>query len=186
MFAQRHSLCSTLNSLERFALLLAENDSIEVQRTLKHLKLSNKDRKEVETIHRRFGRVPKNTLADLRVYRSVLQERSRNHLEMEKVIRESGLMIPAMDSIETNEIDVLLNRLEELQPLRAGDESIVDGHWIMERTGLGKGIALGRLKMWLHRIQIERDLPDSDAVETALCGLNWEHANHAHWPKIEF
>ncbi|MDA8838415.1 hypothetical protein N9V20_02340 [Candidatus Poseidoniales archaeon] len=186
MFAQRHSLCSTLSPLERFALLLAENDSIEVQRTLKHLKLSKKNRKEVETIHQRFGRVPKNTLADLRVYRSVLQKRSKNHLEMEKVIRESGLKIPKMDSVNSEEIDVLLHRLEELEPLRAGDQSIVDGHWIMQRTGLGKGIVLGRLKMWLHRIQIERDLTDSDAVETALCSLNWEHANHAHWPKIEF
>ena len=186
MFAQRHSLCSTLNPLERFALLLAENDSIEVERTLKHLKLSKKDRKEVETIHQRFGRVPKNTLADLRVYRSVLQKRSKNHLEMEKVIRESGLKIPKMDSVNSEEIDVLLHRLEELEPLRAGDESIVDGHWIMQRTGLGKGIVLGRLKMWLHRIQIERDLADSDAVEAALCSLNWEHANDAHWPKVEF
>jgi tRNA nucleotidyltransferase (CCA-adding enzyme) len=186
MFAQRHSLCSTLNPLERFALLLAENDSIEVERTLKHLKLSKKDRKNVETIHQRFGRVPKNTLADLRVYRSVLQKRSKNHLEMEKVIRESGLKIPKMDSVNSEEINVLLHRLEELEPLRAGDESIVDGHWIMQRTGLGKGIVLGRLKMWLHRIQIERDLADSDAVEAALCSLNWEHANDAHWPKVEF
>jgi tRNA nucleotidyltransferase/poly(A) polymerase len=186
MFAQRHSLCSTLNPLERFALLLAENDSIEVECTLKHLKLSKKDRKNVETIHQRFGRVPKNTLADLRVYRSVLQKRSKNHLEMEKVIRESGLKIPKMDSVNSEEIDVLLHRLEELEPLRAGDESIVDGHWIMQRTGLGKGIVLGRLKMWLHRIQIERDLADSDAVEAALCSLNWEHANDAHWPKVEF
>ena len=186
MFAQRHSLCSTLNPLERFALLLAENQSIEVERTLKHLKLSKKDRKNVETIHQRFGRVPKNTLADLRVYRSVLQKRSKNHLEMEKVIRESGLKIPKMDSVNSEEIDVLLHRLEELEPLRAGDESIVDGHWIMQRTGLGKGIVLGRLKMWLHRIQIERDLADSDAVEAALCSLNWEHANDAHWPKVEF
>jgi hypothetical protein len=40
--------------------------------------------------------------------------------------------------------------------------------------------------MWLHRIQIERDLADSDAVEAALCSLNWEHANDAHWPKVEF
>lgn len=186
MFAQRHSLCSTLDPLERFALLLAENDSIEVSRTLQHLKLSKKDRKEVETIHQRFGRIPKNTLADLRVYRSVLQKRAKKHLEMEKVIRESGLAIPTMDSIKTEDIDLLLHRLEELEPLRAGDESIVDGHWIMQRTGLGKGIVLGRLKMWLHRIQIERDLADSDAVEAALCSLNWEHANDAHWPKVEF
>jgi hypothetical protein len=56
----------------------------------------------------------------------------------------------------------------------------------MERTGLGKGIALGRLKMWLHRLQIERDLVDVEAVETVLCGLNWDHENYHEWPQIEF
>ena len=80
----------------------------------------------------------------------------------------------------------LMLSLQELAPLKAGDASIVDGHWIMKRTGLGKGVVLGRLKMWLHRLQIERDLPDKQAIESALCGLNWEHGNHEAWPKIEF
>lgn len=109
-----------------------------------------------------------------------------NHLRMEKIIRESGLMVASLDDQTTDQIDEVVNRLENLAPLTAGDKSLVDGHWIMERTGLGKGIALGRLKMWLHRLQIERDLVDVEAVETVLCGLNWDHENYHEWPQIEF
>ena len=186
MHAQHHRLCEFFSPLERFALLLSEIDSIDVESTLRQLKLSKKERREVELIHHRFGRVPENTNAQLRVFRIVLQERALNHLRMEKIIRESGLMVASLDDVSIEHIDEIVNRLERLPPLTAGDESLVDGHWIMKRTGLGKGIALGRLKMWLHRLQVERDLIDVEAVETALCGLNWDHENHNEWPKIEF
>ena len=186
MHALHHRLCEFFSPLERFALLLSENDSIEVESTLKQLKLSKKERREIELIHHRFGRVPENTNAQLRVFRNVLQERAMNHLRMEKIIRESGLMVHYLDDVATDYIDEVINRLERLAPLIAGDASLVDGHWIMKRTGLGKGIALGRLKMWLHRLQVERDLVDVDAVETVLCGLNWDHENYDEWPQIEF
>ena len=186
MHALHHRLCEFFSPLERFALLLSENDSIEVESTLKQLKLSKKERREIELIHHRFGRVPENTNAQLRVFRNVLQERAMNHLRMEKIIRESGLMVHYLDDVTTDHIDEVIDRLEGLAPLIAGDTSLVDGHWIMKRTGLGKGIALGRLKMWLHRLQVERDLVDADAVETVLCGLNWDHENYDEWPQIEF
>ena len=186
MHAQHHRLSEFFSPLERFALLLSENDSIEVESTLKQLKLSKKERREIELIHHRFGRVPENTNAQLRVFRNVLQERAMNHLRMEKIIRESGLMVHYLDDVTTDHIDEVIDRLEGLAPLIAGDTSLVDGHWIMKRTGLGKGIALGRLKMWLHRLQVERDLVDADAVETVLCGLNWDHENYDEWPQIEF
>ena len=186
MHAQHHRLSEFFSPLERFALLLSENDSIEVESTLKQLKLSKKERREIELIHHRFGRVPENTNAQLRVFRNVLQERAMNHLRMEKIIRESGLMVHYLDDVTTDHIDEVIDRLEGLAPLIAGDASLVDGHWIMKRTGLGKGIALGRLKMWLHRLQVERDLVDADAVETVLCGLNWDHENYDEWPQIEF
>ena len=186
MHALHHRLCEFFSPLERFALLLSENDSIEVESTLKQLKLSKKERREIELIHHRFGRVPENTNAQLRVFRNVLQERAMNHLRMEKIIRESGLMVHYLDDVTTDHIDEVIDRLERLAPLIAGDASLVDGHWIMKRTGLGKGIALGRLKMWLHRLQVERDLVDADAVETVLCGLNWDHENYDEWPQIEF
>ena len=186
MFAQRHALCKGLTGLERFALLLCENDSIEVESTLNQLKLSNKERNEVQEIHHRFGRVPEGSKAAMRVFRSVLQQRTATHLKLEIVLRESGLHVAHMDPSTPDELSDLIDAVEALAPLSAGDASIVDGHWIMERTGLGKGIALGRLKMWLHRLQIERDLSDEAAVESVLCGLNWEHENHALWPKVEF
>ena len=122
----------------------------------------------------------------MRVFRSVLQHRTATHLKLEIVLRESGLNVAQMDPATSDELYNLIDAIGALAPLSAGDTSIVDGHWIMERTGLGKGIALGRLKMWLHRLQIERDLSDEAAVESVLCGLNWEHENHAFWPKVEF
>ena len=186
MFAQRHGLCQDITPLERFALLLAENDSIEVAHTLKQLKLSNKERVHIQQIHSRFGSVPDNTLAGLRVFRSVLQERAASHLRLEIVLRESGLNTPRLDQSDPTQLADLLQQLEGLPPLTAGDTSLVDGHWIMQRTGLGKGIVLGRLKLWLHRLQIERNLGNVEAVESVLCSLNWQHENHEGWPKVEF
>lgn len=186
MFAQRHGLCNGITALERFALLLCESDSIEVEAALTNLKLSKKERLEVLDIHRRFGRVPEPTLAGLRVFRSVLQKRTASHLRLEIVVREAGMNIQNLSSHSSNELMELMLSLQQLAPLKAGDASIVDGHWIMKRTGLGKGVVLGRLKMWLHRLQIERDLPDEEAIESALCGIGWEHGNHEFWPKVEF
>jgi tRNA nucleotidyltransferase (CCA-adding enzyme) len=186
MVAQHHAFASNLEPLERFALLLCENDSIEVEDALKQLKLSKKERITVEQVHARFGKTPINTPASLRIFRSVLGHRAESHLRMEHIILESGLRRPNAKKVSLAHIRDVLTELMALPPLRAGDESIVDGHWIMARTGLGKGIILGRLKMWLHRLQIERDLSTKAEVEQVLCTLNWEHGNHDEWPKVEF
>lgn len=137
-------------------------------------------------IHRRFGRVPGHTKADLRVFRAVMQERSASHLNLEIVLRESGLNTGKMDDASTQYLETTLEELTHLAPLRAGNEPLVDGHWIMQRTGLAKGIALGRLKSWLHRLQIERDLGTEEEVEDVLCSLIWNQDDHANWPKVEF
>ena len=185
-FAQRHPLAVGITGAERFALLLCENSSIEVINTLKNLKLSKKELQEIELIHRRFGRVPGHTKADLRVFRAVMQERSASHLNLEIVLRESGLNTGKMDDASTQYLETTLEELTHLAPLRAGNEPLIDGHWIMQRTGLAKGIALGRLKSWLHRLQIERDLGTEEEVEDVLCSLIWNQDDHANWPKVEF
>lgn len=185
-FAQRHPLAEGISGAERFALLLCENSSIEVEATLRNLKLSKKERHEIELIHGRFGSVPGQTKADLRVFRAILKERSSSHLNLEIVLRESGLNAQRMDDASTLHLEQLHDQLNDLAPLKAGNESLVDGHWIMQRTGLGKGIVLGRLKMWLHRLQIERDLATMDEVESALCSLIWNQSDYENWPKLEF
>ena len=46
--------------------------------------------------------------------------------------------------------------------LKAGSGPLVDGSLISEITGLEGGKRLGRLKDWLHRIQVERDLASEE------------------------
>jgi hypothetical protein len=72
--------------------------------------------------------------------------------------------------------------LLELLPLSAGNHSLVNGNWLMQRTGLAKGPRLGKLKSWLHTIQIERDLSNLGEIESVLCTLPWEQENYAMWP----
>ena len=72
--------------------------------------------------------------------------------------------------------------LLELPPLSAGHHSLVNGNWLMQRTGLAKGPRLGKLKSWLHTIQIERDLSNLGEIEAVLCTLPWKQENYSMWP----
>ena len=63
---------------------------------------------------------------------------------------------------------------------------LVDGHWIMARTGTVEGRRLGRLKQWLHRIQIEEEITDQNGMETALSRLPFEHGSPDEWPTVSF
>ena len=80
----------------------------------------------------------------------------------------------------------LSNELGELPPLRAGRLPLVNGTWLMEKTSLEKGEKLGRLKEWLHRLQIERDLVNLDEISNILVTISWEHGDFLKWPRIEW
>ena len=81
------------------------------------------------------------------------------------------------------------DRLEKLRLLdvqKTDGEPIADGNWIMNQTGLSKGIRLGRLKSWLHTIQIERDITDISQIERVLSTLSWENSDFNQWPQLKF
>ena len=83
-------------------------------------------------------------------------------------------------------VESLLDMLQRMPPLKAGNASLIDGHWLMQRTNLGKGIALGKLKSWLHRLQVERDLETKEDIEELLCSLHWNEENYHDWPSLQF
>lgn len=182
-----HPYFTDLDALSRFSLLLCECSSIEVDEALRELKLSNNQRGHVLTLHQRFGTLPQASKASLRVFRAVLEHHSELHLHTEIIIRTHGLH-PSMGLSEetADQAYHLLELLEELSELKAGHSPLVDGHWLMQRTSLGKGRALGRLKDWLYRLQIERDLDSLESMESVLCTLVWDQENHLEWPKVQF
>ena len=187
MAALHHPYVHDFDGLTRLALILSESFSIEVEEALIGLKMSKKERTYILDLHSRFGTLPDASLASMRVFRTVLEQHAEQHLKLEIVLRSHDLS-PSMGSSDesADEVYGLLEALEELAPLKSGSQSLVDGHWIMQRTGLGKGRALGRLKAWLHRLQIERDLANEGEVEAVLCSLHWTEENHSDWPQLQF
>ena len=182
-----HPYVHDFDGLTRLALLLSECFSIEVEEALLELKMSKKERTYILDLHRRFGTLPSASSASMRVFRTVLEQHAEQHLKLEIVLRSQDLS-PSMglSNESADEVYGLLEALEELAPLKSGNQSLVDGHWLMQRTGLGKGRALGRLKAWLHRLQIERDLANEGEVEAVLCSLHWTEENHLDWPQLQF
>jgi len=182
-----HPYVHDFDGLTRLALLLSECFSIDVEEALIDLKMSKKERTYILDLHSRFGTLPDASLASMRVFRTVLEQHAEQHLKLEIVLRNHDLS-PSMGSSNesADEVYGLLEALEELAPLKSGNQSLVDGHWLMQRTGLGKGRALGRLKAWLHRLQIERDLANEGEVEAVLCSLHWTEENHSDWPQLQF
>ena len=182
-----HPYVHDFDGLTRLALILSECFSIEVEEALLELKMSKKERTYILDLHRRFGTLPSASSASMRVFRTVLEQHAEQHLKLEIVLRSQDLS-PSMGSSDesADEVYGLLEALEELAPLKSGNQSLVDGHWLMQRTGLGKGRALGRLKAWLHRLQIERDLANEGEVEAVLCSLHWTEGNHLDWPQLQF
>ena len=63
---------------------------------------------------------------------------------------------------------------------------LVDGHWVMARTGISEGMRLGRLKQWLHRLQIEEGLSTLEQMEGLLSRTPFEHGSPQDWPTPTF
>ncbi len=78
------------------------------------------------------------------------------------------------------------SELEQNSDLKAGSGPLVDGSRISEITGLEGGKRLGRLKDWLHRIQVERDLSSEEEVVELLAGFDWRNSDFEEWQGLSW
>jgi len=170
----------------RLALLFVEQTTQEVEEIMRHLKASNEQRIALLKFHRTLISVPDETLANLRVFRHCLGDDAPYHLELHATIAGAPIHIHGHQEKQSDSIHALVGRLSVLKPLQAGDDCLVDGHWLMERTGLEKGARLGRLKQWVHRLQVERDAKTQNEIEQWLSILPWSHGDEKHWPRLNF
>jgi len=126
----------------------------------------------VNELSRRLSHLPNaGTVAELRLYRTVLGSRLNQQLACESALATSG-------------VEEVISSLASLPANTAGDAPLADGNWIAEMTGLSQGIKLGRLKEWLHRKQIEEDLPNLAEVESHLNQLVWKDGDPTEWPRL--
>lgn len=147
----------------RIALLLSNLNSNEVEDILRRLKASKKVITRSKKLHFLIHNTPRKH--DLRIYRNELGDEVSTHINLRETIGEDTSLI-----VKSLQYPTEINCL-------------IDGDWLMEKTGLSPGIKLGRLKDWLFRIQIERGYTDISQIETALCTIAWTYGDPKDWPR---
>ena len=107
---------------------------------------------------------------------------------------------PSSPSGAAARIDAFIDEWRRLAPLAGGPAPLLDGAALMGATGLGPGGRLGRLKEWLWRLQIERDLSSAEEVRALLeSELPWREgepdrevggkrysSDFNSWPRLEW
>ena len=150
----------------RIAILFSALKSKEVDDILTRLRASNKVIKRAKHLHFLVHNAP--SANELRLYRKVVSGEVQTHSLLRSVIGEDTSLI--------------------LKSLQYPDDisCLIDGDWLMAKTGLRPGVKLGRLKDWLYRIQIERAYTTISQMETALCTITWNHGDTSDWPKPQW
>ena len=176
------------DKLEKFALLLSICSEKEVEIICSNLKLSKRDRETIQSIHMMFGAIPEKSKQSMRKYRFILGEFAEKNLTLGIIILKNNVKInnKKSDHYSIDELEERLEILLELEELKTNVQPLADGNWIMNQTGLTKGIRLGRLKSWLHTIQIERDITNISQIERILSTLSWENSDFNNWPQLKF
>ena len=87
--------------------------------------------------------------------------------------------------IATARVDAFVDAWRALPPLSA-PACLLDGASLMEATGLKPGQQLGRLKEWVWRVQVERDLASVADMRALLDELPWRGTDPKAWPRMEW
>jgi len=130
--------------------------------------------KRVSELRRFMGNLPnKNDVTQLRLYRAVLGEGLDTQLACEF-------------ALDTKGVENVRTALDQLPENKANDVALADGHWILDNTGLPPGIRLGRLKEYLHRLQVEHDVSSKDELQMMLNDIDWQDSEPSDWPQLRW
>lgn len=171
-----------LDYISLFALIMNGQEMKSVKECCRKMKMSNKEIKQISSMHSLIGYAPKNEIGELRLYRYILGEKWYQQLLLERYMRNFAL-IDFNDGKEDSYFVDLIESIQKLKPLHHNKE-LADGNWIMNTTNIKQGQRLGRLKEWLFRLQIEKDLEDLSQIEALLCKIHWKDVSIDSWPRI--
>jgi len=176
----------SLSLAQRLGLLMCEHETKNVVSQLNALRTSRELQRATASFHEQLGSLPDPRKGALRVFNHVLGEAAKHHLDVHRSMAEHNINLHTGLRTSIDAVEELVSLWEEMGPSAAPQDCLVDGHWLMARTGAVQGMRLGRLKQWLHRIQIEEDLKTIAEMEAALSRLPYEHGEVDSWPRPTF
>ncbi len=138
------------------------------------LKISNREKEMIRFLHDNGIKIPDITdIYEIRRFRASLSEEQKDSFFRYL----QGL------KINTYEVERLIDNLE---PLKVGNNPLVNGDILIQNTGLKPDIRLGKLKGWLHRKQIEMDLGDIQDVLELLNEIDWQNSDPEEWSALSW
>ena len=167
-------------AVARAAILLSQAETSKAQKWMLRTGWSrNEDKKVIKAALTAFKAFPKGTgsLTEMAAYKRFVGPRMRFQLCLQSalVCGVCGWLSP--EHLACEEVGRRLLAMRDVEPL-------ADGAWIMERTGLAKGMKLGRLKEWLWKLQIERGATDLGDMAQILAEIDWENTEVDTWPRF--
>ena len=180
---------SDLNHLsltQRLALLMLEYPTKEAMKQMEALRTSKALQRTTATFHEQLGHLPTPLKPELRVFNHILGNEAKAHLSILRSCCNHSINLHTGLALQAKTVNEVIERWTALNGSLEPVSPLVDGHWIMARTGAVEGKRLGRLKGWLHRIQIEEEITELSGMEAALSRLPFEHGSPEDWPSVSF
>ena len=169
----RHSRDQMVN----LALMCSSETSLGTKLSEKLSEYLRLSRKEASTLVLLHG------LRDLELDVSIKSVRRFMASHPDRSIRRMILDYLSGTGVETEQFEACYQSTEEL---RAGNSPLIDGSLLSSLTGIEPGRKLGRLKDWLHRIQVERDIENREEVISMLDEIHWKDSEFQDWPVLSW
>ena len=169
----RHSRDQMVN----LALMCSSEASLGTKLSEKLSEYLRLSRKEASTLVLLHG------LRDLELDASIKSVRRFMASHPDRSIRRMMLDYLSGTGVKTEQFEACYQSTEEL---RAGNSPLIDGSLLSSLTGIEPGRKLGRLKDWLHRIQVERDIENREEVISMLDEIHWKDSEFQDWPVLSW
>ena len=184
--AMDDSSLSILTPHQCLAMLMIEQPTKSLIQQLNALRTSKEFQRNAATFHEYLKHLPTTDGPGLRVFAHVLGAEADAHLTVRTVMETALADMGEPASPDQPSAHTVQERWSLLPKRQTSETCLIDGHWLMQRTGIAQGIRLGRLKQWLHRLQIEQDITTTQQMESLLSRLAFEHGEHESWPRLSF
>tara|TARA_B100001250_G_scaffold413449_1_gene447641 strand:- start:880 stop:2175 length:1296 start_codon:yes stop_codon:yes gene_type:complete len=138
-----------------------------------NLRLSNAEKSDLSFLHSHRKLDLDHSDSSVRRFMAALSESQKSRV------------VPYLSGrgIDTTQFE---ERCEVIGQSKSRGVPLIDGNMLSELTGLEPGKQLGRLKDWLHRIQVEGDIDSKESLIEKLDDIGWENSDFSDWPVLSW
>jgi len=178
------TVSTTLNLLQKFALLWAEHEPRILKQHLTWLKASNKEKNEIQQFHSNLAKPPVPSKSSIRIFHYFTKNTMRDFIQLHTYLAHSKVHVHNTKYISIEDAEQV-QKISNDMSLIDSTEAILNGQDIMQSTGISEGIKLGRIKEWMHRIQIEKAISTKEEMMIELAQIDWAYIEIDEIPRLE-